>query len=111
MQELKETYNLGSLIRYFSGCIRVYTNYPNWLKAAPSLRIPLKVNPKSKMKFHFGSLACPLLLCSVVSYIGSLFLVTDCSVSYKLSNVLVCSYLIQIKTLYLHIANLYKIKL
>jgi hypothetical protein len=84
MQELKETYNLGSLIRYFSGCIRVYTNYPNWLKAAPLLRIPLKVNPKSKMKFHFGSLSCPLLLITGICHVGMCYLITNCSIGNEL---------------------------
>ena len=51
---------------------------------------PIAFNPKSKNEIGFGSLVGAVLLNYIVSYIGSLFFITDCSVSYKLSNVLGC---------------------
>jgi hypothetical protein len=54
-----------------------YQNSPPILKLPPSLTLGFKTT------FSFQSLCAHVLLCSVLAVIGSLFLITDCSLGYN----------------------------
>jgi hypothetical protein len=55
-----------------------YTNYPNWLKAAPSLRLPPKGQSKIKNEIDLRLCFAPLLVVSAFGVLGwSYLLLTE----------------------------------
>jgi hypothetical protein len=65
------------------------SNNPTTLQYRNSLKNrPVDLNPKSKNEIGLGIGSAAGLLYSLVSYISSLYSITNCSVGNKLSNVL-----------------------
>lgn len=64
------------------------TNPTSCTYEAPVLKLPPSLTLRFKTTFSIQSLCAPLLLYSALAVIGSLFLITNCSLGYKYIKVL-----------------------
>jgi hypothetical protein len=70
--------------------VKMSSNPTTSANSTPVQSYPRTHFPKSENEITFGIPSAAGLLCLVVSYIGSLLFITDCSVGYNNTNVLGC---------------------